>query len=222
MLHLGSIRGTTIAVDFTFLIILALFVASAYDPRYGVHYALLWAPVLFISVLIHELAHAAAIGIFGYGSSEIVLGGMGGVTMNARRARPWHDVVISVAGPLSSFALAWLMAQVRGRFALVHTDPMLVVFVPMLIQANVWWGIFNLLPISPLDGGHAVRNFLRIFLKDKTAFVIAVWIAIVVGTIVAALALRFRWIFLGLIIAYFVYSNYQQWKYYREHGLPGD
>ena len=222
MLHLGTIRGTTIAVDFSFLIILALFVASAYNPNLGVHYALLWAPVLFISVLIHELAHAAAIGIFGYGSSEIVLGGMGGVTMNARRARPWHDMIISIAGPLSSFALAWAMIQLRSRVAVVHTDAMLVVFVPMLIQANVWWGIFNLLPISPLDGGHAVRNFLRMFMKDKTAFVIAVWIAIVVGSIVAVLALRFRWIFLALIIAWFVYTNYQQWKYYREHGLPGD
>ena len=222
MLHLGTIRGTTIAVDLSFLIILALFVASAYNPNLGVHYALLWAPVLFISVLIHELAHAAAIGIFGYGSSEIVLGGMGGVTMNARRARPWHDVIISIAGPLSSFALAWAMAQLRGRVALVHTDAMLVVFVPMLIQANVWWGIFNLLPVPPLDGGHAVRNFLRMFLKDKTSFAITVWIAIVVGSIVAVLALRFRMIFLALIIAWFVYTNYQQWKYYREHGLPGD
>ena len=52
MLHLGSIRGTTIAVDFSFLIILALFVASAYDPRYGVHYALLWAPFGFDSEVI--------------------------------------------------------------------------------------------------------------------------------------------------------------------------
>ncbi len=222
MLHLGSIRGTTIAIDFSFIIIVGLFVASAYNPDYGVHYALLWAPVLFISVLIHELAHAATIGLFGYGPSEIVLGGMGGVTMNARRALPWHDVAISIAGPLSSFALAWLMTMVLVHVDFVRQDPMLIVFVPMLRQANIWWGIFNLLPVSPLDGGHAVRNFLRMFLQEKTAFVISVWIAIVVGTGVAIAGLMLRWIFLALIIAWFVFTNYQQWKHYREHGLPGD
>jgi stage IV sporulation protein FB len=222
MLHLGSIRGTTIAVDFSFLIIVALFVASAYDRNLGVHYALLWVPVLFVSVLIHELAHAAAIALFGYGSSEIVLGGMGGVTMNRRKARPWHDVVISVAGPLSSFGLAWLVTLIFYNVPITRQDPMLAALLPMLRQANIWWGIFNLLPVSPLDGGHAVRNFLRMFLTEKTSFVIAVWIAIVVGAGVAIAGFMFRMIFLGILIAWYVFMNYQSWQYYKEHGVPGE
>ena len=222
MIHLGSIRGTTITIDPTFIIIVALFVASAYNPADGMRYALLWAPILFLSVLIHELAHAAAIGIFGYGSSEIVLGGMGGHTTNRRKARPWHDVVISLAGPFSSFAIYYLMREIYGRVTFVHEDPMLVVFVPMLARANLWWGIFNLLPISPLDGGQAVRNFLRMILTERTAFVIAVWLSIIAGAAVAILGLVGRQIFLTLIIVWFVYMNYQQWQYYREHGVPGD
>ncbi len=222
MIHLGSIGGTTIRVDLTFIILVVFFVASAYNPNHGLHYALLWAPVLLISVLIHELAHAAAIALFGYGSSEIVLGGMGGVTMNRRKSRPWHDMTISLAGPISSFVIWIAMLLAYARFPLLRKDAMLTVFIPMLAQANLWWGIFNLLPISPLDGGQAVRNFFRMFLNERTAFVIAVWIAMIAGVAVAVLGLKQGMIFLTLLIGWYVYMNYQAWQYFREHGVPGD
>lgn len=222
MLHLGSIFGTSIRIDLSFLILVALFVASDYNPNRGIQYALLWIPVLFISVLIHELAHAAAIALFGYGSSEVVLGGMGGATINKRKARPWHDMVVSIAGPVANFVLAWLVALLFMNVPYARQDPMLVAFLPMLVQANRWWGILNLLPVSPLDGGHAVRNFLRMFLNEKVAFVIAVWVGIVIGAVIAILGLLARWVFLALLLAWFVYMNYQQWQYFRKHGYPGD
>lgn len=221
MIHLGSIGGTTIRVDLSFLILVALFVATAYNPGLGIEYALLWIPVLFISVLVHELAHAAMIAIFGYGASEIVLGGIGGVTMNNRRARPWHDMLISIAGPLSSFGLAILFGFLE-RVDFVQRDKMLVNLVPMLTRMNIWWGVFNLIPVSPLDGGQALRNFLRMFLSERTAFVIAVWIGIVVGTVVTIIGFKSGLFFVALLIAWYVYSNFQQWQYFREHGYPGD
>jgi len=221
VIHLGSIGGTTIRVDLSFLILVALFVATAYNPGLGIEYALLWIPVLFISVLVHELAHAAMIAIFGYGASEIVLGGIGGVTMNNRRARPWHDMLISIAGPLSSFGLAILFGFLE-RVDFVQRAKMLVNLVPSLTRMNIWWGFFNLIPVSPLDGGQALRNFLRMFLSERTAFVIAVWIGIVVGTVVTIIGFKSGLFFVALLIAWYVYSNFQQWQYFREHGYPGD
>lgn len=222
MIHLGSIRGTKIGVDFSFLILAGLFVVTYYDPATGIQYALLWAPVLFISVLIHELAHAAAIGLFGYGPSDVVLGGMGGATMNKRTARPWHDVVISLAGPLSSFALMFLIQFIWARTPAARADPMMVAFLPLLWTANMWWGLFNLLPITPLDGGHAVRSFLRMFLGERNAFRIAVWIAIVAGVAAVSWAIWRKSTVLAVLIAWYVFMNYQQWQYYRDHGTPGD
>jgi Zn-dependent protease len=99
---------------------------------------------------------------------------------------------------------------------------MLLALLPILVFANKWWGILNLLPVSPLDGGHAVRNFLRTFLDDKVAFVIAVWVGIVVGVAVAILSVRAGEFFLAVLLAWFVYMNFQHWQYYREHGYPGD
>ena len=222
MIHLGSIRGTTIGIDFSFLILVGLWVASYYNPAAGIQHALLWIPVLFLSVLIHEFAHAAMIGAFGYGPSEIVLGGIGGATMNRRVAKPWHDVIISLAGPAASFALSFLIRILYFRVPFMRSDPMMVEFLPLMILMNMWWGEFNLLPISPLDGGHAVRNLLRMFLKDRVAFLIAVWIAIVVGAAVVVWAIMTRSILLAALISWYVFMNYQSWQYYRDHGMPGD
>lgn len=222
MLHLGSIGGTTIDVDISFLILIVFFVASFYNPTVGLQYALLWAPVLFLSILLHELAHAGVIGLFGYGHSQIVLGGMGGVTINTRRARPWHDMLISSAGPLASFGLAWLSTQVMLRVPYVRRDAMLVAFVPLLRSANIWWGYFNLIPVSPLDGGHVVRHFFRIFLSERAAFVAAVWIAMIGGTIIVVLGILSRLLLISVLIGWYVYVNFQQWQYFRKHGYPGE
>jgi stage IV sporulation protein FB len=222
MIHLGSVGKTSIDVDGTFLLIIGLFVLNFYDPRVGIKYALLWIPVIFVSVLLHELAHAGTIALFGHGGSQIVLGGMGGLTMNERRGRPWQEVLISLAGPFSSFLLAWLTAFIAGRYPGVRGDPMVAALIPLMYTANIWWGIFNLAPISPLDGGQAVRNFLRIFLREKFAFVIAVWIGIVVGIALVVYGIRSQNYFIALLIGWYVWINFQQWQYFRSHGFPGD
>jgi Zn-dependent protease len=222
MLHLGSIRGTSIDLDFNFLFLVLFFVVFNYNPAVGVQYALIWIPILFISVLIHELAHAAMIGILGFGSSHVVLTGMGGVTINQRRARPWQDLLISVAGPASSFGLFFLSIWVARNVPAAQTDRMLQVLMPDLASANFFWGIFNLIPVPPLDGGHATREFFRMFLSERNAFVIAIWIAMIVGGLIAIVSLVNRQFFLGLYIAWFVYMAFQQWQYFRRHGVPGD
>jgi|SRR5687768_9113809 len=221
MLHLGSIRGTTIDVDFNFTFLVLLFVVINYDERLGIHYALLWIPILFLSVLVHELAHAAMIGIFGFGSSNIVLTGMGGVTINRRQAKPWQDLLISLAGPVSSFGLWLLSAWIYYNVGYVRQDRMLLALLPQLAWANRVWGIFNLIPVPPLDGGHAVRDFFRMFLTERTAFLIAIWIAIVGGAAIAVYLLVIqRQIFVSIYIAFFVYMAFQQWQQFKETGVP--
>ena len=114
-IHLGSIFGTTITIDLSFLILIAFFVFTSADT-FGMPGALLWAPVIFISILFHEFAHAAMIGVLGHGSSAIVLEGIGGVTINQRQSRPWQDVLISAAGPATDDA---------PRAPNSHPDPMI-------------------------------------------------------------------------------------------------
>jgi len=213
-IHLGSILGTTITLDVSFLILIALFVMTDVEAA-GMQRALLWAPVLLVSILFHELAHAAMIGIFGYGPSAIILQGIGGVTINERRARPWQDLFISAAGPASSFVLAWLVALIFQSIPYTSRDPFLIAFLPLLARANVWWGFFNLIPVAPLDGYGIVRNFLRMFLNERLAFIIAIWISIVVGSLLAVVALYFRQFFAAFLVLWYVRSSYLQWQIFR-------
>lgn len=221
MLHLGSIGKTSIDVDFSFIILVGLFVVLNYNPQLGMHHALLWIPIVFVSVLIHELAHAGMIAALGFGSSQIILGGMGGVTINQRRAKPWQDFLISVAGPASSFALM-ILASYMMQTRIGQTDKMLEALLPQLRWASFAWGVFNLIPVPPLDGGHATREFFRMFLNERTAFVISIWIAMIVGGAVAVFFFYARAFFVAFYVAWFVYLAYQQWQYFREHGIPGD
>ena len=222
MLRLGSIGRTSNDLEFNFLFLVLLFVFMNYNAAQGIQYALLWIPIVFVSVLVHELAHAGAIAMLGFGASQIVLTGMGGVTMNKRRARPWQDLIISVAGPAASFALYFLCVWLLNNVRATHTDKMLAALIPLMAWANIAWGIFNLIPVPPLDGGHATRDFFRMFLTERNAFIIAIWIAIVVGAGVAVFALVARSFFVAVYIGWFVYMAFGQWQYFKRHGVPGD
>lgn len=208
---LGTISGTTIWVRPSFLILMALFVFLDLDSQVKVGHALLWVPVLLVSVLVHELAHAAAIAAFGYGSSTIELGGWGGQTTNVRRSRPWHEIVISVAGPASSLILGGLFLLV---FVLAHDrmTPEVFVFVRLMLWANIAWGIFNLFPIFPLDGGQVLFNGLSHFMENHKALGITTALSLVLALGLGLGALWARMFFVAVVAASLVMQNWQTWQ----------
>jgi stage IV sporulation protein FB len=205
-LRIGNLGGTTIDVDFSFLILCALFVLRDFDAHRP-QQAFLWIPVILVSLLAHELAHAGTIGLLGLGTSHVILNGMGGVTINQRTARPWQDLLISLAGPLASFGVAGVVFLSR------QTNPFLV----MLLNINILWGFFNLLPVAPLDGGSAFRNLLRMFLDDRRAVGIAAGVGMIAGVAFTAyIALRGE-IYIAALMGFFVYLNFRQWQAARAH-----
>ena len=213
-IHLGTILGTTVTLDFSFLILIAFFVFPEVQSA-GMQHALLWAPVLLISILFHELAHAGMIGALGFGPSEVVLGGIGGATFNQRHARAWQDLLISAAGPMASFLLAWLVGLSMSTLPVAGRDPFLRALMPLLMRANLWWGVFNLIPVGPLDGASVLLNFLRLFLPERLAFTIGIWISMIAGVVLAILSLATRWIFLSLLMFWYVHSSWTRWQFFR-------
>src|SRR5688572_27618678 len=93
-LRLGSIAGTPIYLDPSFFLLVGIFILIDMERGKPLLEALLWIPTILVSVLFHELGHSLTIKAFRFGPSVIILGGFGGVTINARRSRPWKEILI--------------------------------------------------------------------------------------------------------------------------------
>lgn len=107
-----------------------------------------------LSILLHELGHATAQRSFG-AKPTITLTGFGGYTMGPVQPRG-RSLVVTLAGPGAGF-LAAIVGVALSQ--VVTTDSRIVDnALDMLIWVNVVWGVFNLLPILPLDGGHVAAD----------------------------------------------------------------
>jgi Zn-dependent protease len=77
--------------------------------------------------------------------------------------------LISLAGPLSNLILATFLAVIirLSHLFLGATGFSIEMILAPVIQLNVTWGLFNLLPLHPLDGGKVLVGFLPYDLASK-------------------------------------------------------
>lgn len=148
----------------------------------GLHYWLLWIVVVFIAILIHELGHAVAYRWYG-SQAAIVLWMFGGLTLADRPPhRTTARILVTLAGPLSGFALAALLYATARWTGWLHRGAPAAVYVAyqLMILVNVYWGIFNLLPVLPLDGGQVCRELCESWRPGdglRLAWLISLWTA---------------------------------------------
>ncbi len=71
--------------------------------------------------------------------------------------------IISIAGPGSNFILAIILSLLMKLFIILQLNLLIIIgsfiFIPM-IRMNIILGVFNLLPIHPLDGFKIVEGIL--------------------------------------------------------------
>jgi Zn-dependent protease len=71
----------------------------------------------------------------------------------------WGNVIVSFAGPLSNIILA-LIAGLTVRFAGEMLPVATISLLSLICLTNIVLAIYNLIPISPLDGSHILFAFL--------------------------------------------------------------
>lgn len=155
-----------------------------------------WILALMIlpALLLHELGHALVAKHFGYKVSNIRLWALGGVAHIECFSFPLpkEERLIAIAGPAVNFALAILFMP------LLFISPLQNVAI-FGIFANLILGVFNILPIFPMDGGRLARGIFRI----KFPFVEATkWTAItssIFGSVIFA-AFLYKGLSLALVI----------------------
>jgi len=210
---------------------------------------LLWVAVSFVSILIHELGHAAAILYFGW-RPRVTLYGLGGLasynpgfsdnyeSYSGNATRPAAQIAIALAGPAAGFLFAAIvvgLVYLSGNQVLFSFGGNLgidwdvvglqsvyaAVMIHFLIQINLFWGLINLLPIYPLDGGQVSRELFTMS-EPRRGMEWSLMLSMAVGAAVAVYAaFVLKSFFTAFLLGYLAFVSYQTLQRLRQSGGYG-
>ena len=200
----------------------------------GARELMIWVAAVFVSILIHELGHAWVIRYYGW-TPRIVLCSFGGLAVYDPSFAPWQSgrrvrqsgakqILISLAGPGAGFVFASLivaMLFLTNRFVpfpIVRTlgtplgtflEGPLGLMAFDLLQVNIFWGILNLMPIYPLDGGQVARELFLANSRDGVRQSLTLSFVTAAGLAIFAL-LQLHATYMAFMFGYMAYVNYTQ------------
>lgn len=83
------------------------------------------------------------------------------------------EAIVSVAGPLMNFVLAivftilyFILIKFAMGFVISQIGMIVITIIQSTIIVNVGLGVFNLIPLPPLDGSKIFRNFMSYNVKQ--------------------------------------------------------
>lgn len=221
---IGKIFGISIEIHPSWLFIFGFFTfalatsvfpqrVSGYSPISYWFCGAATVLVLFICVIIHELAHSRVAQYFKIPVKRITLFALGGVAQSEGKSKSAKiEFLIAIAGPLSSIALAgifWILSKVLNLGV-----ELLAYSLGYLVLINLILALFNLLPGYPMDGGRIVKAGIWKISGDqlkaiKWATLLGKGVAFLL--IIAGLFYLGLWIaFIGFVLLMFGGSEYQQ------------
>ena len=161
--------------------------------RYAIAFG--FAVLLYLSVLLHELAHSVVAKSFGLPVRRIVIYFLGGVSeIEKEPDTPGREFAVAVAGPALSFALGGIFF---GVWKLIDHPTSSVAMASLQYLVTALWvsnmvvGVFNMLPGLPLDGGRVLRSAVWAVTRRPLAGTqAAAWTgrALAVGVLIYAMA----------------------------------
>jgi Zn-dependent protease len=173
-IKLGKIFGIEIGLHYSWLIIavlislsLAQYFADAHPDWGGTMIwttSLVTAILFFVSIVVHELSHAAVARARNIPVRSITLFALGGVAQIEGEAPDGKtEFWMGIVGPVTSIAIgslclgsAYLFGWAPGTEA---TTPSMATLV-WLGYINISLAIFNMLPGFPMDGGRVLRGII--------------------------------------------------------------
>lgn len=137
-----------------------------------------WVIAFLLAVFVHEIGHWLFIYLLTGTRPPFSLGG-GGAILYTGTLDLWQEAVISAAGPIGSLCLLLLLRTF-----------------PEAAVCGFVHGIYNLLPIYPLDGGRILRCACKLILREKIASIICssvegiAWAGVVVAGLYCCFVLK--------------------------------
>lgn len=170
---------------------------------------------LFGIVLMHELGHLFMARTFGWRILEVKLLPFGGVVEveDAGGVPALEEACVAIAGPLQNLWMA-LAAWGCGKLGLWESS-----WAMYVCQANIMIGLFNLLPIHPLDGGRLLQAALSRLMNYYKVLQWSTRISLLLSAAMTAASLL-PWIIFGQgiqlnagIVGVFLFMT--NWMYHR-------
>ncbi len=171
------------------------------------------AAVLFVSILVHELGHALVARGFRLGPIQITIHGFGGLTTHRRSPSAAKAMAVTAAGPgagliLGGLSFALYLPLVLSGLAegVSVTSPigLLADLLDTMVWVNIFWSLFNLLPMAPLDGGQLLDSGLVLLgVQPMLAHRVVAIISIGLAVLVAIAAIYLGWWFM-IFVAFLV------------------
>ncbi|MEN8165805.1 MAG: site-2 protease family protein [Acidobacteriota bacterium] len=206
--------GFPVAVQPFFLI-----TAWLIGPRGDLQATVLWIVTVFVGIMAHELGHAFAGRHFNL-DPVITLHAFGGMTSwrGDRKLGNGQRILLSAAGPAVGIVIGLAALILAPRLL---PDPGIIM--SRLIHYTVWvnlgWGVLNLAPVLPLDGGHIAASAAEAAFGKPGRTVAAVLSLI----LTAALALWAMWngeIWLTILAVVLAVSNIQSIGWFKSKDEP--
>ncbi len=164
---------------------------------------LILALIFIISIAIHEFGHALAFQKIGR-PAEITLHFLGGTTrpLSAAALKPGEELFVSLMGPLAGLLLSGLSAL----DLLFINSAEIKVFLQYALYINLIWSAVNLLPLMPLDGGHALAALLTLLWERESSKILYL-ISAICSLLAAILTVYSGLYWAAVIFGYLVFIN---------------
>ena len=197
-------------------------------------FTLIWMAAVFVSILVHEFGHGLISRRFG-AQPSILLQSMGGLCTSTGGQSTSERILVILAGPAAGLAFFLLIITgcnlavgmtLREAFALEQWgnplqimqayrrigqlgSPIVINAVLDLIHINLYWSLFNLVPIYPLDGGQLLETVLvRGYRTSAVRWTYIVGIALSAGLAVYRFQTSGQSILIFFLL-YLAFYNYQ-------------
>jgi stage IV sporulation protein FB len=228
-----SLLGFPVRIHPYFWLMMILLSGLNVDPVFF----MTWVAAVLLCILLHELGHALVMRAYGYDAS-IVLYSFGGLAIpragryGFRNAGPWGQILICLAGPGSGFLLAALLAlglHYLGGYPVFFLEDSWRDIVPRVLLPNrvvddfvfqvfyisVWWGLVNLLPVFPLDGGQVALQVFTL-LHPQDAMRQALILSVIVGGLMCFVAfVQWHSVYVGILFLWLTYSSFSALQSFR-------
>jgi len=196
-IKLFTYRGVPVSLSLWFFLIFLLL-----SPEY--------VALIFISILVHELAHAHVALNLGWFVSGIEIDLLEGRAIMDGSIPPKDDLKITLAGPISNLILVgigWIIS-----FLLINSGYLFDLSIKFIV-INIILFLFNLIPIYPLDGGRALRSILLTKMRSRTkAFKVSTAISLVLSVSLFVWSLVTFNFFIVFISILLIALNWRDWS----------